>query len=386
MRLQLNVALASLICVVLLAPSIAHADGELTVRGVYYKERSTRVIQPMLDAMFEVGARGLVTGHFLVDAITSASASSGAAAEPFTEQRYEGGLGYAHEIDGPQDSVIDLARVAVEGKVSKEPDYRSVYAGARGELELAQKNAVIGLGGGVSLDELNNEGAQSPMGGPKLQCNGLSLEPGDATSCPLRTYSLFTTASQIVSRNALVGLSYDLAKVNGFTSNAYRQVNTDGGFIPERQPNERLRQALAFSARLYVPRTATAFIAAYRYYWDNWDVHAHTPELRVVQEVGDSIDASFRYRYYTQDAAFFYAKRYPDQTMDPSEFLTADPKLSAFDGHIMEVKLGILGDAFGFEGRWAGARIEGILEYIVQHNDFGNAVVAHAALTVPFEY
>ena len=48
----------------------ARGDGTLTARGVYYKERATRVMQPMLDAMFDAGTHGVATGHFLVDAIT----------------------------------------------------------------------------------------------------------------------------------------------------------------------------------------------------------------------------------------------------------------------------------------------------------------------------
>ena len=84
MRLQL-VAAASL---VLLTTTPAWADGTLAVRGVYYKERATRVMQPMMDAIFDAGTHGIVTGHFLVDAITSASASSGADnSKPFTERR-----------------------------------------------------------------------------------------------------------------------------------------------------------------------------------------------------------------------------------------------------------------------------------------------------------
>src|SRR4051812_35729639 len=166
MRLQLVAAL------VLVSATAAHADGTLAMRGVYYKERSTRVVQPMLDGMFEVGARGLLTGHLLVDAITSASASSGAAAaEPFTERRFEAGAGYAQELDGPEGSILDTVRLGADAKISKEPDYRSLYAGVRGEAELAQKNLTFGLGGGVSLDEVNNEGAQSPMGGPRLLCD-----------------------------------------------------------------------------------------------------------------------------------------------------------------------------------------------------------------------
>ena len=380
MRLQL--ALAALL--VAGTAATAHADGALTMRGVYYKERSTRVMQPMLDAMFDAGARGIVTGHFLVDAITSASASSGAAAaEPFTERRYEGGLGYAHELPGPDDSFLDVVRLGVDVKFSHEPDYRSTYIGARAEAELAQKNAVGGIGGGIALDSVNNDGAQSPMGGPLLRCDNDAENPTE-THCPLNTYAMYTSVSQITSKNSLVGISYDLAKQSGFTSNAYRQAITATGPVAERHPNDRLRHAIALTGRYFVPRTQTAFIGLYRYYWDSWDVHAHTPELRVVQQVGDTVEAAFRYRYYTQDASFFWQKRYGDPMS--LQYITDDPKMSPYDGHLMEAKLAILGETFGFEGRWAGARFEGILEYIVQNNRFGNAVVAHAAVTVPFEY
>lgn len=377
MRLQLAVA-------ALLVAGTAHADGTLSMRGVYYKERSTRVMQPMLDGMFEAGARGLVTGHLLVDAITSASASSGAvAAEPFTERRYEGGLGYAHELSGPEDSFLDVVRLAVEGKYSQEPDYRSIYVGARAEAEVAQKNATIGIGGGAAFDSINNEGLQSPMGGPLLLCDNDTMVASE-TECSLNTYAIYTSASQLLSKNIVVGLSYDIAWMKGFTSNAYRQAITATGFVAERHPNDRRRQAVAASARYFWPRTKTAFVGLYRYYFDDWDIHAHTPELRVIQEVGRTVEGAFRYRYYTQDAAFFWQPQYGDPAS--LQYITDDPKMSPYDGHLMEAKLGILGETFGLEGRWAGARFEGILEYIVQHNRFGNAVVAHAALTLPFEY
>jgi hypothetical protein len=379
MRLQLTVAVAALG-----AATTAHADGALSMRGVYYKERSTRVMQPMLDAMFEVGSRGLVTGHFLVDAITSASASSGAeTAKPFDEYRVEGGVGYAHELDGPDGTIIDVIRVGGEGKISSEPDYRSIYVGARVEAELAQKNAIVSLGVGGSFDKLNNEGLQSAMGGPELLCDNndpMSL----AKSCPLNTYALFTSFSHLLSRDAMIGISYDIAKNSGFTSNPYRTAITATGPVQEKHPNERLRQAFAISARYFVMPTKTALIGAYRYYRDDWKIHAHTPELRVIQEVTPRAEASFRYRYYWQDDAFFWRERYGD-AMDLT-YVTDDPKMEPYDGHLLEAKLGVVGEAFGLEGRWGGARLEGILEYIIQHNRFGNAVVAHVAITVPFDY
>jgi hypothetical protein len=105
-----------------------------------------------------------------------------------------------------------------------------------------------------------------------------------------------------------------------------------------------------------------------------------------VQEIGYDIDASVRYRYYTQDGAYFFHERYPPDDAAMTQFVSDDVKLSSFTGHTLEAKLGMLGNTFGLGGRWAAARFEVILEYVIQHNRFGNAVVAHGALTIPFSY
>jgi hypothetical protein len=380
MRLQLGaVVLLSLLA------GTAHADGELAVRGVYYKERSTRVIQPMLDGMFDAGARGLVNAHFLVDAITSASAGSGAAnAKPFTERREEGGFSYIREFDGPHESWLDKFRLGGDTKYSTESDYTSFYIGGRAEADVAQKNATLAIGAGVSSDNITNAGAQSPMGGPQIQCDVTS--PAMATECSLTSYSMFASASQILSKNAIVAISYDLAKLDGYQANPYRTVITASGLVPEVHPNSRLRQSIAATLRYYVAPTGTTLIAAYRYYHDDWHIRAHTPELRLVQEVGAMADATVGVRYYRQTASYFYAERYPALDMNTINYVTDDPKMSGYDGFTMEAKLGVIGEEFGLTGNWAGARFEGILEYIVQHNRFGDAVVAHVALTLPFSY
>ncbi|MGE0870823.1 MAG: DUF3570 domain-containing protein [Kofleriaceae bacterium] len=372
MRLQLVAGVITL--TVAVAVSSAFADGSVTMRGAYYKERATRVMQPMLDGMFDAGARGLVAVHVLVDSITSASASAGAEnAKPFTERRYEAGGGYTHEMT--------TSRVGFEGKYSSEPDYKSLYVGARGEIELAQRNTVLGLGLGVSTDTISGGGTPG-LAQPMLQCDPDS----DATSldCKLNTYSLFASASQILSRNAIAAVTYDIAALRGYQSNPYRTVLAETGTPAERHPDERLRQAVAGSVRYYVAPSQTTVIAAYRFYRDNWDVMAHTPEVRLVQELGHTADAGVRYRFHHQKGASFYRDRYGDPTM--YDFLSDDVKLDTFNSHTMEAKLGILGEAFGLGGTWAGARLEGILQYIVQHNRFGNAITAHLAITVPFEY
>ncbi len=372
MRLQLALAVALAGAISITAVHRARADGSVEVRGVYYKERATRVMQPMLDGLFEAGARGLVTGHFLVDSITSASASAGAAdAMPFTETRYEAGVGYTHDLG--------VARVGGETKYSTESDYKSLYAGIRGELDLAEKNTTLGLGGGVGYDTIS-AGSGGGLAQPTIQC-----EPGaDATpDCNLTTLSMFASASQILSRNAVLGLSVDVSRLDGYQSNPYRTAIAGDQLVPERHPTLRTREAFASVLRYYVAATKTTLIGAYRYYRDTWKVHAHTPELRIVQEISDVADASVRYRYYTQDGAFFYRERYASAD---EMFVSDDIKLSTTSTQLMEAKLGIYGAAFGLEGRWARARFEGVLQYILQYNRFGNAIVAHLGITVPLSY
>jgi hypothetical protein len=375
MRLQLVVLLAC-------AGGVAHADGTVSARTVYYKERATRVVQPMLDGMFDVGARGIVNGHFLVDAITSASQSAGAAnAASFTENRIEGGGGYTHLLD-----IGDGARVGVEAKYSTESDYKSTWAGAHGELDLFEKNTTLGAGLGYGRDVISG-GAEGGLGQLMLQC-----EPGgaDQPECLLESYSMFLSASQILDRRTVVGLSYDLAALRGYQANPYRSAIVGMGTQREVHPTSRTRHAVALSGRYYISQTDTAIIAQYRFYRDDWLKHgaigagAHTPEVRVVQQVGDTIDASLRYRFHTQLGAFFYKDRY---AMAPANgFVTDDVKLSAFRTHTVEAKLGMLGETFGLTGRWSPVRFEAILMYIAQDNRFGNAFVAHLAVTMPFEY
>jgi hypothetical protein len=379
MRLQLTLVV---VLGVVLGTTAAHADGSLSARGVYYKEKATRVVQPMLDGMFEVGQRGLVSGHFLVDAITSASQSAGAVnATAFTENRLEGGLGYTHLVD-----LLDGARIGATAKYSKESDYKSLYVGARAELDLAEKNTTIGFGGGFGRDVISG-GAGGGLGQIMLQC-----EPGglEMPECLLQTYAVYASATQLLDKRTLVGLSYDINLMRGYQSNPYRSAIVGMNTERESHPTKRNRHAVAVSGRYYYEPTDTAIIAQYRYYRDDWikrgriGAGAHTPEVRVIQQVGDTVDASLRYRFHTQLAAFFYKERYP---MSPADgFVSDDVKLSSFRTHTVEAKVGMLGETFGLSGRWAPVRFEAILMYIAQDNRFGNAFVAHAAVTVPFEY
>ena len=151
---------------------------------------------------------------------------------------------------------------------------------------------------------------------------------------------------------------------------------------PETHPELRMRHALAATVKWFFPRFDATLIAQYRFYADDWDQHAHTPELRLVKDVGDWITVGVRYRYHRQDAADFFQHEYTA----PQPYLSADEKLSAFDSHLIGARFEITGGALNVVGVLEQARVELVGEYIVQHNSFGNAVVSYAALVLPFEY
>ncbi|HUQ08178.1 MAG TPA: DUF3570 domain-containing protein [Kofleriaceae bacterium] len=333
------------------------ADGELSFATAYYKERATRVMQPMLDGRFDVGDHGEAKAHMLVDAITSASVGVGE--EVFDETRVEGGVQYTHEID--------IFKIGGLFRYSTEPDYRSVFGGLRFQAELFDRNLTLSAAATIGHDNLSNEGA--PPMAPRLE--------GE-----LDTKLASFGAAQLLTPNAIASVTYDLTQLDGEQANLYRYVITAGMQIRENHPDKRTRHAVAGTVKWFLPGTATTLIASYRRYFDSWKLKAHTPELRLIQELGDSALFAVRYRYHRQGKAYFYEGRYAG----PQELISADVKLSVFDSHTISTTFEVTGDVIGFTGFLGETRGQIIFEYVDQNNGFGHALIGHATLTVPLTY
>lgn len=354
--MQLIRGLAALIVVAGVSP--AFADGELSMRGVYYKERSTRVVQPMLDGKFDVGEAGTADAHLLVDAITSASVAAGALDDFFEETRVEGGGGYAH--------VFDTLTLGASARYSTEPDYKSAFGTLRASKEMFDRNFTAGLTVSLGYDDLDDSSRP-----------GMEIRTGH-----LDTYLGSVSLSQILGPNLSAAVTYDLAYLQGEQANLYRYVSVAGTQTFEHHPNKRTRHAAAGSLEWFVPRTVTTVIATHRYYRDDWSLEAHTPELRVIQDVGTAAWFTARYRYHTQTKAYF--AELPQGMANP--FPSDDEKLTAFDSHTVGAQLEVAGEALGLTGPTATTRGQLVLEYVDQNNRFGNALIAHVALILPFEY
>ena len=124
-RTPLSRALSALLLFVSLWAGAARAEqipqnpsGEVSFRGNYWRDRNTRVLNPSVDVRQDLPSGVSLQGHYLLDAITSASVASGAAADmPFTEMRHEAGVNVAVPL-GRAASTSCRAAIATRPRVT----------------------------------------------------------------------------------------------------------------------------------------------------------------------------------------------------------------------------------------------------------------------------
>jgi hypothetical protein len=360
-----------------LATSFAMADelsgditGAVMLRHNYYLERSTRVVAPEVGARLDFPSGATVETTYLVDAITSASLAAGAIEDiAFTEVRHDVNvtLGRRLELDGnPTVLTASLRR-------SHEPDYDSLSVSLFGAAELNKRNTAVSF----RLTFLSDEVRQNFRGRDNTPTTAGFREE-------LRGVGTAVGITQLLSRNAYVGVDYELFVLEGFTANAYRRVLAAGTPLPEFHPETRRRHTVAGRLALMFPDIGTALHLHVRLYRDDWDILAATPEARVYKKLGSYSNLRFRYRYYTQGAAFFYRADGDYQLSDP--YMTADPKMAPFHSHLLGSQLKIFFDFLEDSrlARFRGAALDIGFEYLFSTSAFGNGAITQAGLIVPF--
>jgi hypothetical protein len=156
-----------------------------------------------------------------------------------------------------------------------------------------------------------------------------------------RTYAV--GVSQILTRNLIAGFDYEAITEEGYLQNPYRAIRylaPDGTTFltaPEVYPKTRTGNAIALRAKYYLPWRASVS-GRYRYYFDTWDIRAHTGEIGYTQPfLGDALYADLSYRYYRQNAASFYSDLFPRANFQ--NYMGRDKELAAGDNQSVGVGL-----------------------------------------------
>ena len=374
MRLGLPVALLGAL---VLLPASARAQGYVALRGAYYREPSTRVIQPVVEVARESPSIGVDIGaHFLVDAITSASVASGTAVDTvFTEVRNEVGLNAAKHW-----SRTDLG---LGYKYSAESDYWSHAIGGSLGRRFWGDTSRVALSFGVSFDEA---GARGPA-----RC------PAKVSPCTLNAYYGGLAYSQVISPVALAQASYEFAYLDGFQGNLYRQVS---GLGVEKLPTRRVRNALAARGAYYLPGLSMGFQLHARYYFDYWPgdapsgnnpwgVQGGTIEGRLYKTLSPVLEVRLSYRQYFQSQAAFWCDTLarPDCYGAAPVFYSSDVKLGPVFTEYPEVKFLWEARAFAdtpFLTWFAAGTFEISYGYFIQSTSYQNAHVLQLGFTMPY--
>lgn len=365
-----------------------HADDYVAVRGVYYREASTRVIQPVVEVERDSPSGVDVGAHFLVDAITSASASAGTGRDVvFTETRNEAGLSLRKRWS--------RSDISIGYKYSAESDYWSHGIGLAGTARVWGDTGTLRLALGGSFDSMAS----------RLRLPDCAVRP--STTCSLDVWFAGLSYTQVFSPVLVVQANLETAYLDGFQGNLYRTVpggNYEvlpypaGGLIGD---GRRLRYAGAVRAGYVFPGTGTGLQLNYRLYWDSfpgtpktpydpWGLVAHTVEGRVYQQLGPDVEVRLLYRFYWQpDGAAFWCDTVANRSCygsgDP--YFSSDPKLGPVRTSYPEAKIYWHAEAlrpYPFFRWFAAGTFEISYGYYFQSTSFGGAHVLQAGYTMPY--
>ena len=279
----------------------------------YYDGGGIEINGPSLLVRKSIGEKVSVSASYYVDTISSASidvVTTGASPNGYSEKRTQWGVG--------ADYLHDDTTMSIGLSTSKENDYQADTLNLGISQEVFGGLTTITLGYGSGQDEVGKRG------------DDLFAESVDRHAYRLGV-------SQVLTRNLIMGFSYEAIADEGFLNNPYRRVRyvdtneaVGYGLQSELYPETRSSNAAAIRAKYYLPYRA-AVSGEYRYFTDDWGIRAHTVEFGYVQPIRSRWLVDFKYRFYTQSAADFYSDLFP--YANAQNFLARDKELSTFISH-----------------------------------------------------
>ena len=148
--------------------------------------------------------------------------------------------------------------------------------------------------------------------------NGTADKPIIAWLGHAESQSYNVGLSQILTKNLIGGLNFEVITDDGYLANPYRSVryldpsNPAKGYSLASQvyPDTRTSTAIQGQAKYYLPWRA-ALTGSYRYYHDTWDIRGNTYELDYTHPLANIWILEGRLRYYKQGHASFYSDLLP---------------------------------------------------------------------------
>jgi len=283
-----------------------------------------------------------VSANHYVDRVSSASIDVVTTASPYKEERTQQsvGLDYLH----------DRWMMNIGFTNSEENDYTAETFSFGVSQDIFGDLTTISLGYSLGNDTVGRRGDDTFRDEVQRQQYRLGI-------------------SQILTKNLLLGLSFETITDEGFLNNPYRQVRylddtTPQGYAYEREiyPRTRTSDAGSIRMRYYLPYRA-ALHAEYRQYADTWAIDADTFEIGYTHPIESGWTFEGKFRAYSQTKADFYSDLFARSQFQ--NFMARDKELSTFTSRT--IRLGASYDIV--RGGWKFVE-RGTLNVILDHMMF----------------
>lgn len=261
---------------------------------------------PSLLVRKSLADRVSLSGSYYVDMVSNASIDVVTNASPFKETRTAWTVGGTYAV---RDSLLSLSLYN-----SREPDYISDAA----SFDVSQETY-----GGMTTISLGFTRASDQIG---------QRDRGFFDVARHWQYRFGVT--QVLSPRWLASLNFEAVSDSGFLGSPYRPARVFGTTVPERNPRTRTSRAIKVSTA-YDLGQRNAVRGEYRYFWDTWDITAHTLQAGYSRYIGDRWLADGHVRFYTQKKALFYS----DNALTESLYISRNRQLSTFNNLSLGGKL-----------------------------------------------
>lgn len=272
----------------------------------YYDGGGVRAYGPALLVRKNLLDKVSLSGTYYVDAVSNASIDVVTTASPYKETRKEMGVGL--------DYAVRDASISISYTDSDEPDYIAKSASLDVSQETFGGMTTVALGFTRAWDKVGQRGT-----------------PGFIDRATHWRYRFGLT--QVLTPRWLAAANLEVVSDDGFLGSPYRTARVFGAAVPERNPRTRTSRAVVLRAVGDIGARA-AVRAQYRYFWDTWDIRAHTLELGHSRYFGERWLGEAYLRYYTQNRALFYSDNATAETV----YVSRNRQLATYKSYGLGVK------------------------------------------------
>ena len=203
--------------------------------------------------------------------------------------------------------------VSLGGAFSHEDDYDSEGLNLSSKIWSSDKNTVLLLGVNGNRDTVGSS-------------NNSELDERK------KTFGGIVGITQVLDKNSVFQSNLSATFEDGYLNDPYK--------LGDNRPGSRDRFAWLARYVRFIEATQGSLHVDYRYYWDSWDLKAHTLDLSWYQPLGKDEQwlVRPRIRYYSQTDVDFYDSRDPVDITD-DRLYTPDQRLAGFGSIGLGLKL-----------------------------------------------